>query len=339
MIYNEPLVSIIIPIYNAGKYIEQCLQSIFAQTWKSLEIIVVNDGSTDDSELKIKSFQDDRIKYYSIPNQGQCKASNYGLAHAKGDYIKFLDADDLMNDTHIECLLKVLNGSQSEIASCAWARFYDDDLTSAQFIEEPNWKNAAPLDWIKMSIESLYDMMPGWIWLIPKKIIDKAGGWDERLSLNNDFEFSIRLVLNSTSVLFSRESKIYYRSGNSTTLSSIVSEVTYRAAILSAKLGCAHLLAKENSATMQLLCANKYSFWLYRVYPYYPALVKELEQEIKLLGGTNRKIDESPLMHKLQNIIGWKAAKRLKMIMYHLGYEKHLLILKKRIFPPSISTH
>ena len=339
MINKEPLVSIIIPVHNAGKYITQCLQSVLSQSWKHLEIIIVNDGSTDNSEDIIKSFRDDRIQYYCIPNQGQCKASNYGLAQAKGDYIKFLDADDLMNETHIESLLTTLDGSQTAIAFCAWARFYNDNLSSAQFIKELNWQNAKPLDWIKTTMSSLYDMMPGWLWLIPKKLIDRVGGWNDQLSLNNDFEFSIRLVLHSSSVLFSPESKIYYRSGNASTLSSISSEHTYQAAILSAKLGCANLLSKDNSPSMRLLCANKYSYWLYRVYPYYPALVKELEHEIKLLGGANRKIDESPLMRQLQNILGWKAAKRIKMAMYNLGYERHLLAIKKRIFPPSISTH
>lgn len=339
MNFKLDFVSVIMPCFNASLFIGESIESVLKQSHTQFELIIVNDGSTDDSEVIIKSFLDERIQYYHIPNVGQCKASNFGLSKAKGDYIKFFDADDVMNDTHIECLLKVLNGSQADIAFGAWARFYDGEISNAPFINEPHWQDAKPLDWIKATMNSLYDMMPGWIWLIPKKLIERVGGWDERLSLNNDFEFSIRLVINSSSVIFSPGSTIYYRSGNSNTLSSVNSEETYRAAILSAQLGCAQLLAKENSPAMRLLCANKYSYWLYGVYPHYPALVNDLEQEIKLLGGTNRMIDESPFMHLLQNFLGWKAAKRIKMAIYKLGYERHLLSIKKRIFPPSISTH
>lgn len=334
---SAPLVSIIIPVYNAEKYLEECLHSVAKQTWQQFEIIIVNDGSTDNSEEIIKGFHEERIRYFKIKNQGQCKASNYGLAQATGEYIKFLDADDLINETHIESLLKVLDGSQAAIASCAWARFYEDDVSDAPLIAATNWRNAEPLDWIKMTMSEMYDMMPGWLWLIPKKLIEKAGGWDERLSLNNDFEFSIRLLLQSSSVLFTPEAIHYYRSGNDNTLSSIGSEQSYKTAILSAKLGCTALLSKESGANMRQMCADKYSYWLHRVYPFYPSLVKELEKEIKILGGSKRKIDESPLMHKLQNIFGWKAAKRIKMAMYHLGYEKHVLAIKKKMFPPTIS--
>ena len=83
--------------------------------------------------------------------------------------------------------------------------------------------------------------------------------------------------------------------------------------------------------------ANKYSYWLYIIYPNYPDLCHELEQKIKKLGGTDRKIDESPLMYRLQSIIGWKKARKLKILLYNVGYKKYILKTKKKLFPPTIS--
>lgn len=331
------LVSIIMPCYNAAAYLRQAINSVLCQSYSQFELIIVNDGSTDDSENIISQFTDIRIRYFYQQNRGQCFASNFGLSQAKGDYIKFLDADDLINPEHIEAMLKVLGKNQSSLASCAWAAFYGDDVKSARFVPEANWKDMEPLEWIKTSLSELYDMMPAWRWLIPRALIAECGGWDERLSLNNDFEFSVRLLLSANAVYFAPEAKLFYRSGQSDSLSGRHSEKAYTAAFLSAKLGCTQLLKKENSAAMRLLCANKYSFWLYQVYPFYPTLTRELEKEIKLLGGTNRKIDESPLMHTLQKWAGWKTARRLKLLFYRIGYQQYLLRLKKKLFPPSIS--
>ena len=334
---TTPLVSIIVPCFNSGPFIEEALYSLIAQTYKDIEIIVVNDGSTDESEANIIAVHDSRIKYYSQPNSGQCAASNFGLSKSSGEYIKFFDADDVMHPEHIEQQMNCLNGNSEALCCCAWARFYDNDITTAEFIAEANLRSLEPLEWIKCSMHGLYDMMPGWSWLIPRNVIEKAGGWDERLSLNNDFEFSIRLLLHSSFVYFENNAKLYYRSGQTVSLSGIASENAFRAAFLSTKVGCSQLIAVEESKEMRLLCANKYSFWLYQVYPYYPQLVAELEKDIALLGGTDRKIDESPLMHGLQKIVGWKGAKRLKILMYQMGYRKYLLTIKKRLFRPSIS--
>lgn len=337
MSVTVPLVSIIIPCFNAGTFIQEALNSVLVQTYGNIEIIIVNDGSTDDTEANVFAFHDDRIKYYAQSNKGQCAASNVGLSKSKGDYIKFFDADDIMHPEHIAQQVECLAGRMDSLCCCSWARFYDNDITTAELVPEKSWQDLAPIEWIKVSMEGLYDMMPGWCWLIPRNIIEKSGGWDERLSLNNDFEFSIRLLLNASFVYFEIKAKMYYRSGQAGSLSAIASEEAFRASFLSAKVGCSNLVATDSSKEMRLLCANKYSFWLYQAYPYYPKLVKELENEIALLGGTDRKIDESPLMHSLQKIVGWKGAKRLKILMYKMGYRKYLLTIKKKLFRPSIS--
>ena len=101
---NE-LVSIIIPVYNSSTTLNKCLDSIINQTYSNLEIIIVNDGSKDDSERIIKQYDDNRIRYYYIVNHGVSYARNYGIKLAKGDYICFVDSDDFIKKNMVECLI------------------------------------------------------------------------------------------------------------------------------------------------------------------------------------------------------------------------------------------
>jgi glycosyltransferase involved in cell wall biosynthesis len=305
-------VSVITPVFNGEKYIAETIQSILNQTYKNIELIVVNDGSTDKSEEIIHSFKDERIVYFKRENKGQAAASNFGLSKATGDYIKFFDADDIMNAEHIEFQLNKIGGRVDAIASCEWGRFYDGNPMSAIFKAEPVWKDMKPFNWLKTALSQKADMMPAWLWLIPKQIIQNSGGWDERLSLNNDFEFSIRLLLHSTNVLFAEGAKAYYRSGIATSLALSTSKKSYEAAFLSTSLGCNQLLGFDNTDEIKRLCANRYQLWIYRIYPDYPDLLQKFEAEIKKLGGSNLHLDASPFIKILSSVIGWKSAKKLK---------------------------
>ena len=118
------LVSIIIPIFNIENFVEECVNSAISQTYKNLEIILVNDGSTDKSlEICMKfKEKDKRIQVYSKKNGGLSDARNYGIDHATGDYIFFLDGDDLIQEDTIEIMLKVLP-DKNAISICSFERF------------------------------------------------------------------------------------------------------------------------------------------------------------------------------------------------------------------------
>jgi glycosyltransferase involved in cell wall biosynthesis len=313
-----PLVSVIIPCYNAGDCILQTLDSIINQTYTRLEIIIVNDGSTDNSEEKILSVHDSRIRYFKQPNAGQCRASNYGLSMATGAYIKFFDADDVMNAEHIEMQVKKLNGATDKIASSAWGRFYDGNPQSARFVPETVWKNMKPLDWLRAALLQKNDMMGAWLWLLPIEVLNKSGGWDERLSLNNDFEFGIRLLLSCEEVLFVPEAKVYYRSGASHSLSQQPGKKRFEEALLSTQLGCSYLIKIEDSPQFRLICANRFQEWIYRMYPSYPELATAFEAEVKKYGGSNKSLDGGRGLKLLVKLFGWKNALDCKSFIYKL---------------------
>lgn len=117
---TQPLVSIIVPIYNTKKYLSACLDSIIAQTYQNLEIILIDDGSTDHSGQIADNYtkKDSRIKITHQKNQGQSAARNLGLTMVKGEYVSFLDSDDEIKPTFIEKLLTPLANSNASLSVC-----------------------------------------------------------------------------------------------------------------------------------------------------------------------------------------------------------------------------
>lgn len=109
----QPLISVIIPCYNGAPFIEETLSSILMQSEKNIEVIIVNDGSTDNSEVLIKKFDDKRIQYYYQANQGVSVARNTGLTKVKGRYLMFFDADDVMTENFLKSRFQFLEREQS----------------------------------------------------------------------------------------------------------------------------------------------------------------------------------------------------------------------------------
>ena len=118
---REKLISVIIPVYGVEKYIRQCLDSVIRQSYKNLEIIVINDGTKDRSAEIAKEYaqKDSRIKTYDYANGGLSVARNRGLEFAKGDYISFVDSDDWMNFDFYKKLADALETNDADIAKCS----------------------------------------------------------------------------------------------------------------------------------------------------------------------------------------------------------------------------
>lgn len=117
---EEDLISVIIPVYNVEKYIERCIESITRQTYTNLEIIIIDDGSKDNSKAICQKLEnkDKRIKIYSQENKGAAAARNYGISKANGEYIGFVDSDDYIEEKMYEELIHSLKENNADIAIC-----------------------------------------------------------------------------------------------------------------------------------------------------------------------------------------------------------------------------
>ena len=112
---NTPLVIIIIPVYNSELYVEKCIDNVLSQTYKNLQVILVNDGSTDNSLELCEKVEDKRVEVYSKPNGGASSARNFGLKYRYGKYVLFVDSDDYLKDNAVEVLVSLAEKKTSRL--------------------------------------------------------------------------------------------------------------------------------------------------------------------------------------------------------------------------------
>ena len=141
---NLPLISVIIPVFNVEKYLRTCLNSVINQTYSRLEILLINDGSSDKSGEICAEFarKDARIRLFSQPNSGQAVARNLGLDNAHGEFVGFVDSDDVIAPDFFETLYYLIVNFKTKIAMCAYEPFSDESAILARL----QCKNTAKFD-------------------------------------------------------------------------------------------------------------------------------------------------------------------------------------------------
>ncbi|MEC8247954.1 MAG: glycosyltransferase family A protein [Bacteroidota bacterium] len=190
-----PFFSIIIPLYNKEKFIENTIQSVLGQSFEDFELIVVNDGSTDKSLELVNKLKDKRIKTYSISNAGVSKARNFGIQKATSKLIVFLDADDLWKNNHLQELYKLRKAHPNcGLYAMGYTKKFDnaDPIHAYYFGLE---KHSGVVD--DFFLSSIVDCI-AWTsaLMVPKIVFQKLGGFNDGLKTSEDTEMWIRIALN-----------------------------------------------------------------------------------------------------------------------------------------------
>lgn len=301
------LVSILIPAFNAGKTIASTLRSAIAQTWENKEIIVVDDGSKDDTLSIARSFESQGVRVVTQANQGAAAARNRAFLECRGDYIQWLDADDLLSPNKVEAQMRVLRG-KDVLLSSGWAEFLHRPK-HARFVPSPLWADLQPADWLVRKL-SLNLHMQTATWLVSRELTEAAGPWDTRLMVDDDGEYFCRVLLASSGVQFVPGPGVYYRSSGVSSLSYIDrSAKKIRAHWTSMVLHMKYLRSLEESPRVRQACLNYLHTWLIYFYPEHVDIVREAEELAQELGG---RLDPPSLSWKyswIKSVLGWRAAK------------------------------
>lgn len=139
-LYKNILVSVIVPVYNVEQYIEECINSLIRQTHANVEIILIDDGSTDNSKDICDFYQneDNRIKVVHQRNAGQAAARNHGIAIAKGEYLLFVDSDDYVSEQYIKNLLEIAIVYKADVVTCYEQKFWNSKAKNIEKIKNRN---------------------------------------------------------------------------------------------------------------------------------------------------------------------------------------------------------
>jgi glycosyltransferase involved in cell wall biosynthesis len=199
----NPKVSVVIPTYNRADKVCKTVESALAQTFCDLEVIVVDDGSADDTGKILADVYGSRIRYYFQPNQGASVARNRGIAEARGEWIAFLDSDDLWNKDKLEWQFKALERFGTESGACYTdVRFYNHAETRTLFqMAEESYRHGAGSGINAETLKLL--VRPGGAGMVVclssllarADIVRKTGGFDVKLLYSQDSEFMFRLAL------------------------------------------------------------------------------------------------------------------------------------------------
>jgi glycosyltransferase involved in cell wall biosynthesis len=310
------LVSILIPAYNAQQWIRETIKSALSQTWSNKELIIVNDGSADNTLQIAKEFESKSVKVVTQENKGASAARNKAFSLAQGDYIQWLDADDLLAPDKILNQLKIIDNvaNTNILLSSSFGTFYFR-YEKAKFYPNSLWQDLDPLQWILNKFID-YNWISQSVWLVSRRLSEMAGPWDERLSLNDDGEYFCRVVAASEKVKFVPESKCYYRIGNYSGQSKMRSDKSLESLLLSVSLCINHLLSLEDSERTRGACLILLENILWYFYPGKREIQQKVHDLAKQFGVERLNMRESRKYLLVGKIFGWNTAKYIRNILY-----------------------
>jgi glycosyltransferase involved in cell wall biosynthesis len=340
---SKPLVSILIPAFNAEQWIADTLRSALKQTWERKEIIVVDDGSRDRTVEIARQFESDTLHVFTQKNQGAAAARNKAYSLSHGDYIQWLDADDLLAPDKVARQVEVLERCPSKrvLVSGGFAlfkyRYY-----KAKFIPTALWCDLPPVEWLSRKMAQNIYMQTG-TWLVSRELSEAAGPWDTSLLTDDDGEYFCRVLLASDGVQFVPGAKVYYRAPWIGTLSYMGrSDRKLDAHWRSLQLHIIYIRSLEDSDRVRAACVTFLQTNLVHFFPDRPDIVSKAEQKAKELGGQLQP-PKLPLKYSwIQKSIGWSSAMRVRTFVaqirwwFHKSWDETLFRIRQLSFPTEL---
>jgi glycosyltransferase involved in cell wall biosynthesis len=282
----SPLVSILIPAFNAQEWIADTIESALAQTWPQKEIIIIDDGSTDDTLAIARRYAGMHVLVVSQENQGAAATRNVAFSRCQGAYIQWLDADDLLAPDKVERQMQLREPSDDSrfVMSCPWANFMYRPR-AARFAPTVLWGDSSPVDWIVRKWNNNAHMQTA-TWLVSRELTEAAGPWNTQLLGDDDGEYFTRVVLASHGVRFTADARVYYRVVGANRLSHIgQSKRKLEAQLAGMKLQIGYVRAHDDGPRVHAAIVTYLQTWLPYFYPEHPDLVDEMRILASDVGG------------------------------------------------------
>jgi glycosyltransferase involved in cell wall biosynthesis len=302
-----------VPAFNAEEWLADTLRSAIKQTWDRKEIIVIDDGSEDRTLAVARSFESDMVRVFTQAHQGAAAARNNAFARSRGDFIQWLDADDLLSTDKIARQMEALRDSPNPrtLLSGEWAKFVHRP-NHAKFIPTGLWCDLPKAEWLMRKMEQNAFMQTA-TWLVSRELTEEAGPWDTRLLGDDDGEYFCRVLTASEGVRFVTGARVYYRKAGSASLSYLGTCDGKRDALwLSMKLHIGYLRSMDDTPRARAACVrylqNSLSVFD-RERPDLVALAEELAVE---LGGRLETPRFGWKYAWLNDLFGWRVARQLQ---------------------------
>jgi glycosyltransferase involved in cell wall biosynthesis len=318
------LVSVILPVYNSAAYLERTIKSVLFQTYPQLELIIIDDGSTDQSvEIANKYAHLPNVRLITQINAGAAIARNTGLKSAKGNYIQFIDAGDVISKDKIEKQVASLHGDFDKLAVCNYKIFKkESELQASNFPDQSSFifSSNNPQEFLinLWGGNGERNFIQTNCWLVPKKLIDKAGVWREYRCPDDDGEFFARVILASNGIVYTPGVYNYYHApiGETNQLSKSKNHKYLMNTLLTIDLKYHYLLKKGFHTKIKKAISSQYLMFAVDVYPAQPVLskiayrrYKRLNEKAKIpvLGGS--------LVELCKYLLGWRITKSIKGLL------------------------
>lgn len=310
-------VSILIPAYNAERWVGSALQSALDQSWPTIEIIVVDDGSTDQTLAVAKRYESAKVKVMRQENRGAAAARNTALREAQGDFLQYLDADDLLSADKTKEQLTLLQENPDYLSVSSAVYFFDGKDPDSGLKERSGAVDTDdPVKWLIefLGPDGPFGTVPYGAWLTPRSVAERAGPWDDSVrSPDDDGEYFARVVLASQGIRASKAGRYYYRKfAQGGSYSSTYSDVLLQGRLHSLNCKAKWLLARTSDPRAYRALANRYLDLAFGAYPSFPKITDEALRKVREMGDTDYRPRFGTWKGELlRNVVGWKAAKRL----------------------------